>query len=212
MRMMKNKLGLTRLVTQSNILGLEFKFNRFNTKRMVQTVAYEEVRASNAMDKPYQSTAFILHGLLGSARNWRSFARNLSSYLSSNSSSEWRLVLVDLRNHGRSTEVQDLHPPHNLENAAADLANLVKSQGWDWPDVVIGHSLGGKVALQFVQSGSAMGYGDSTALPRQNSCGYWTPYLGLLVLKIVVERWNKFWRHCEVFHQKYLLESGLWTT
>ncbi|KAK9723507.1 hypothetical protein RND81_05G002700 [Saponaria officinalis] len=167
MRMMKNKLGLTRLVTQSNILGLEFKFNRFNTKRMVQTVAYEEVRASNAMDKPYQSTAFILHGLLGSARNWRSFARNLSSYLSSNSSSEWRLVLVDLRNHGRSTEVQDLHPPHNLENAAADLANLVKSQGWDWPDVVIGHSLGGKVALQFVQSGSAMGYGDSTALPRQ---------------------------------------------
>ncbi|KAL9227695.1 hypothetical protein vseg_003352 [Gypsophila vaccaria] len=153
MMMMKKKVGLTRLVV-----------SQLNTKRNVQSIAYEEVRAS---EKPYNSTAFVLHGLLGSARNWRSFSRNLASFLSSNSSSEWRLVLVDLRNHGRSAEVQDLRPPHNLENAAADLANLVKSHGWDWPDVVIGHSLGGKVALQFAQSASAMDYGDSTALPKQ---------------------------------------------
>ncbi|XP_021766526.1 protein ABHD11-like [Chenopodium quinoa] len=166
-RLIRNKLGLTQFVTQSNILGFNLGLKSCNSRRLLETLAFEEVRSSNSIDKPSDCTAFILHGLLGSARNWRSFARNLSSYLSTNSSSEWRLVLVDLRNHGNSAVVQGLHPPHDLDNAAADLANLVKSQGWDWPDVVMGHSLGGKVALQFAQGGSSGDYGDSITLPKQ---------------------------------------------
>lgn len=79
---------------------------------------------------------------------------------------EWRMVLVDLRNHGKSAEI-GLLPPHNLENAAKDLANLVKAEGWDWPDVVIGHSMGGKVALQFAQSCANGHYGDNVSLPKQ---------------------------------------------
>lgn len=165
-RAIRNKLGL---VTQSNnILGLKLGLNSCKiSKRWLETLAFEEVRVSNVIEKPYDRTAFILHGLLGSARNWRSFARNLSSYLSSNSSSEWRLVLVDLRNHGNSAAVQDLGQPHDLDNAAADLVNLVMSKGWNWPDVVVGHSLGGKVALQFAQSGASGDYGDSIDLPKQ---------------------------------------------
>lgn len=77
------------------------------------------------------------------------------------------MVLVDLRNHGKSAEIESLLPPHNLENAAKDLANLVKSEGWDWPDVVIGHSMGGKVALQFAQSCANGDYGDNVTLPKQ---------------------------------------------
>ncbi|CAH8363648.1 unnamed protein product [Eruca vesicaria subsp. sativa] len=61
------------------------------------------------------------------------------------------MMLVDLRNHGRSTEVEGVNPPHDLVNSAKDLADLVKANGWSWPDVVIGHSLGGKVALQFME-------------------------------------------------------------
>jgi len=80
---------------------------------------------------------------------------------------EWRFVLVDLRNHGRSAEIQNLHPPHDLDNAARDLANLVEVHGWDWPDAVIGHSLGGKVALQYAQSGARGDYGNSMVLPKQ---------------------------------------------
>ncbi|KAL2900162.1 Protein ABHD11 [Bienertia sinuspersici] len=161
-RSIRNHLVLTRWLTQSKILG----FNSSNSKRYLETLAYEEVRVSDTADKPYDSTVFLLHGLLGSARNWRSFARNLSSYLSANSSKEWRLVLVDLRNHGNSSGVQGLHPPNDLDNAAADLTNLVKSQGWDWPDVVIGHSLGGKIALQFGQSAAGGDYG-ALAIPKQ---------------------------------------------
>ncbi|XP_010515727.1 PREDICTED: protein ABHD11-like isoform X3 [Camelina sativa] len=112
----------------------------FTSSRSLQTLAYEEVRSSG--DRKNESTALILHGLLGSGRNWRSFSRSLASSLSVSSASDWKMVLVDLRNHGRSAEVEGLNPPHSLVNSARDLADLVKSSGWKWPDVVIGHSLG----------------------------------------------------------------------
>ncbi|XP_058115496.1 uncharacterized protein LOC131258288 isoform X2 [Magnolia sinica] len=139
-------------------------------KRCLETLAYEEIRASEKEEEnvPSQSTALVLHGLLGSARNWRSFSRSLLSKIAdSSSSTEWKMVLVDLRNHGRSAEIEGLDPPHDMVNAARDLANLVKFRGWSWPDVVIGHSMGGKVALQFAESCARGDYGESAALPKQ---------------------------------------------
>ncbi len=76
---------------------------------------------------------------------------------------------MDLRNHGRSAEIESLEPPHDMVNAANDLANLVKARNWAWPDVVIGHSMGGKVALQFAESCGRGDYGDSVSLPKQVS-------------------------------------------
>ncbi|KAG9459071.1 hypothetical protein H6P81_003579 [Aristolochia fimbriata] len=135
--------------------------------RFLGTLAYEEIRVSE--DKPYNATAFVLHGLLGTGRNWRTFSQNLASEISKSSSStaEWRMVLVDLRNHGKSATVEALKPPHTIENSARDLGNLIKSQGWPWPDVVIGHSLGGKVALDFANSCAHGKYGVSATLPKQ---------------------------------------------
>ncbi|XP_062112726.1 uncharacterized protein LOC133823888 [Humulus lupulus] len=132
-------------------------------RRSIGTLAFDEVRVST--DQPYHRTALIIHGLLGSGRNWRTFSRNLLSTISNPSA--WRAVLVDLRNHGRSTEVEGLDPPHDLTNAAKDLADLVESQGWAWPDVVVGHSMGGKVALQYVESCARGDYGESAVLPKQ---------------------------------------------
>lgn len=74
---------------------------------------------------------------------------------------------MDLRNHGRSAGIKGLGPPHNISTAAKDLADLVKARGWPWPDVVVGHSMGGKVALDFVESCSRGVYGDSANLPKQ---------------------------------------------
>lgn len=74
---------------------------------------------------------------------------------------------MDLRCHGNSTDREGLAPPNDTANAARDLANLVKSLDWDWPDVVIGHSLGGKVALQYALSCANGDYGDSAQLPKQ---------------------------------------------
>ncbi|EAZ14233.1 hypothetical protein OsJ_04157 [Oryza sativa Japonica Group] len=131
-----------------------------------ETLAFDEIQLSP--EKPSTATAFVLHGLLGSGRNWRSFSRALASELRDRSpSDEWRMVLVDLRNHGRSAGIKGLRPPHDMSTAARDLADLVKARGWAWPDVVVGHSMGGKVALDFAESCSRGDYGESADLPKQ---------------------------------------------
>ncbi|CAL5389211.1 unnamed protein product [Camellia sinensis] len=161
-RTMRNKWGLAVLNRFLSSPSLDLR-RTTTTTRSLETLAFEEVRASTTTEKPYNFTAFVLHGLLGSGRNWRSFSRSLSSSLSN----EWRLVLVDLRNHGRSAEIVSLSPHHDMANAAKDVADLVKSQGWAWPDVVLGHSMGGKVALQFAESCARGDYGQSAQLPKQ---------------------------------------------
>ncbi|KAF5954059.1 hypothetical protein HYC85_006915 [Camellia sinensis] len=161
-RTMRNKSGLAVLNRFLSSPSLDLR-RTTTTTRSLETLAFEEVRASTTTEKPYNFTAFVLHGLLGSGRNWGSFSRSLSSSLSN----EWRLVLVDLRNHGRSAEIESLSPPHDMANAAKDVADLVKSQGWAWPDVVLGHSMGGKVALQFAESCARGDYGQSAQLPKQ---------------------------------------------
>lgn len=91
-------------------------------------------------------TAFVLHGILGSARNWRTFARELVRR-----HPDWRLVLVDLRNHGDS---RGAPPPHTIDACAADLAALAASLDLV-PEAVVGHSFGGKVALAYARDHGA---------------------------------------------------------
>jgi esterase len=80
------------------------------------------------------------HGILGSGRNWRSFARRLIAALDG----QWCAVLVDLRNHGDSSRAE---PPHTVAACAEDLATLSRTLR---PfDAVVGHSFGGKVALAY---------------------------------------------------------------
>ena len=81
----------------------------------------------------------ILHGLFGSSDNWgtlgKEFSKNNSVYL------------IDLRNHGRS--------PHSNEMTYSDMANdlleLIKDESIISP-TILGHSMGGKVALMFAKN------------------------------------------------------------
>lgn len=78
----------------------------------------------------------ILHGLFGMGDNWRTIARRMEE--------QYQVILVDLRNHGRSPH----DPQMNFSMMTADLHELVVDL--DLEDVVlIGHSMGGKVAMQF---------------------------------------------------------------
>lgn len=84
----------------------------------------------------------MLHGIYGSGRNWAQIARKLVA-----EKRDWGVMLVDLRLHGDS---QGFEPPHTLEAAAADVARLAESAAHH-PEVVLGHSFGGKVALAYAR-------------------------------------------------------------
>lgn len=77
----------------------------------------------------------VLHGLFGSARNWAGHARDLGD--------THRVYALDLRNHGASERAMTM----TYEEMAGDVAGFIASQGLTDP-VVMGHSMGGKVAMQ----------------------------------------------------------------
>ena len=97
------------------------------------------------VDADASSTIFILHGLMGAGRNWRSFAKQLRQRLGEQ---DWRVVLVDLRGHGASASIGQGTPACGVVEAARDVDALAKMIGTA-PSVVVGHSLGGKIALEY---------------------------------------------------------------
>jgi esterase len=76
----------------------------------------------------------LLHGLYGSSSNWRRIAKALSD--------AYRVISVDLRNHGASPWTATM----SYEEMAADVAALIDKLELDTP-AVLGHSMGGKVAM-----------------------------------------------------------------
>ena len=77
----------------------------------------------------------ILHGLFGNLDNWSTIARRWAEH--------YRVILVDLRNHGRSPHADEMTYPLMAEDLAAFLEGL----GVDRCHL-LGHSMGGKVAMQ----------------------------------------------------------------
>lgn len=76
----------------------------------------------------------ILHGLFGMSDNWASIAAQLAD--------RHRVVLADLRNHGRSPHDEEM----TLDLMTDDVLDLMDDQLLEKP-VVMGHSMGGKVAM-----------------------------------------------------------------
>jgi len=107
---------------------------------MAYVPAHVDVHAPGLTEP--KEVAFLLHGILGSGTNWRSFARRLVT-----AHPEWLFVLVDLRNHGDSSGAA---PPHTVAACAADLAALAAERRLE-PSLVCGHSFGGKVAAVFAR-------------------------------------------------------------
>lgn len=80
----------------------------------------------------------ILHGLFGFSDNWQTHAKKLAEY--------YRIILVDLRNHGHSDWSNDF----SYELMAEDLHELFEEL--DLKKVILlGHSMGGKVGMLFAQ-------------------------------------------------------------
>lgn len=81
----------------------------------------------------------LLHGLLGSKRNFATIAGSLASQLEQ----KRRIIGLDLRNHGENHH--DWRDGMAYREMAADVLLFMDSQGLD-KVVLVGHSVGGKVA------------------------------------------------------------------
>mmetsp|Transcript_35973 Transcript_35973/g.113043 ORF Transcript_35973/g.113043 Transcript_35973/m.113043 type:complete len:322 (-) Transcript_35973:137-1102(-) len=120
--------------------------------RLAGLLSHEVVAMEAAAAAPPARTAVLLHGLLGSYKNWRGPAKRLVER-----HPDWRVLAVDLRGHG-DTSVQaraaagaGFPAPHTVEACAQDLAFTLSELGVASPDAVIGHSFGGKVALSYLE-------------------------------------------------------------
>ena len=80
----------------------------------------------------------ILHGLFGYSDNWQTHAKKLAEY--------YRVILVDLRNHGHS----DWADSNSYELMAQDVYELCLELQLN-NFILLGHSMGGKVAMYFAQ-------------------------------------------------------------
>ena len=124
-------------------------------------------------DENATRTWIFTHGLLGSGRNWTTFAKTFAKEAEGIVSEPLRVLLVDLRCHGKSTQKSGLKPPHNLQAAAGDFVRLVKKEtSRNRLDGFVGHSLGGKVLMQYLLSIREHEHKDeqdveSELLPRQ---------------------------------------------
>jgi pimeloyl-ACP methyl ester carboxylesterase len=81
----------------------------------------------------------ILHGLLGSSDNWHSICTQLGQ--------SFRVLALDQRNHGRSPHSAEM----NYSVMAQDVNQVLQRENMPWAHV-LGHSMGGKTAMQLALS------------------------------------------------------------
>lgn len=82
------------------------------------------------------ATIIIMHGLFGMLDNWHNVAKKLSE--------RYRVFSLDLRNHGQSPHSDDM----SFELMAGDLNKFMEEKSIPSASIM-GHSLGGKVAMEF---------------------------------------------------------------
>lgn len=80
----------------------------------------------------------ILHGLFGSGDNWRTIGKQLAE--------DYQVILVDQANHSRSPWTETW----SYEQAAWDIIGVMEDIGLEKTHV-LGHSMGGKVAMTLAQ-------------------------------------------------------------
>ena len=80
----------------------------------------------------------ILHGFMGSLDNWQTLAKRFGE--------DFHVYTVDQRNHGQSDHSEEM----NYDVLSSDLLEFIEKHQIESP-TIIGHSMGGKVAMKFAQ-------------------------------------------------------------
>ena len=145
-----------------------------NTDLLNYKIYPVEDSASQTSSSPISTTQestplIILHGLLGSMDNWRSQAKRLSKNRT--------VITMDLRNHGNSPHVAGMSYREMYEDVLTLLTHL-NIASFD----CLGHSMGGKVAMQLALANSL-----------SNSQGSKFPTLNKLIIVDIAPRPYPLW-------------------
>src|SRR5215217_7351158 len=100
---------------------------------MTQEAGSDERLAARTIGNAGPQVVFI-HGLFGQGKNWTTIAKGLAD--------SHRVTLIDLPNHGHSPWTDRVDYLDMVEMVATELEHL------DEPVTLVGHSMGGKVAMQ----------------------------------------------------------------
>ncbi len=150
-------------------------------------LAHEVVTAPGG--SPTRLVVF-LHGILGSGANLRAHARRFVQ-----ARPDWQAVLMDLRAHGKSLGREGAD---TVESAALDV--LQTSRTLSLPlTAAVGHSFGGKVALQLVLDAPTLAHVvtlDSAPGPRGDAHGSEGT---LVVLELLERLHDQTWPTREAF-------------
>src|SRR2546430_16053933 len=91
-------------------------------------------------------TLVMLHGFTGSAAGWGSHLDTLAAY-------GWRVIALDLPGHGRSDAPGDPQR-YAIEHCRQDILAALQSSGVSQGEaVLLGYSMGGRIALYTAFSG-----------------------------------------------------------
>lgn len=105
-----------------------------------------------------QYSILFLHGLLGNGRNLKTFARKLVKQQSSNDGSCGGGILMDLRGHGSSFQrtATENDEASTFQDCARDVHHTLEdfhvTETVPLTSVLVGHSFGGRVALEYAAS------------------------------------------------------------
>jgi esterase len=140
----------------------------------------------------------ILHGLFGTLDNWQTIARQLAE--------DFTVYIVDLPNHGRSPHTKGEFDYSEMSDALAEFL----TKNWIHETRLIGHSMGGKLAMQLAlnQPDLIKKLAIIDIAPKKYSGGHGNIFKALfaLDLKTLTDR-----KEAEQFLTEHLPEEGAGT-
>ena len=140
----------------------------------------------------------ILHGLFGTLDNWQTIARQLAE--------DFTVYIVDLPNHGRSPHTRGEFDYSEMSDAVAEFL----TKNWIHETRLIGHSMGGKLAMQLAlhQPDLIKKLAIIDIAPKKYSGGHGNIFKALfaLDLKTLTDR-----KEAEQFLTEHLPEEGAGT-